>query len=396
MNYKSMRLWAASVLILLTLAVQPLLTQGQSASAQQSGCKLFPETGKQICGKFLAYWTSHGGLAQQGYPLSGEFSEVSDTDGKSYTVQYFERAVFEMHPENQPPNDVLLALLGSMAYRQRYPNGAPELPPPMNPVAGMFFAQTGKEIRGVFLDYWKAHGGLAQQGYPITNLLNEKNLMDGKTYTVQYFERAVLEMHPENQPPYNVLLSQLGSFRFKGRYPNGDPSSATSPPSGNSWDALSKRPLKIGSQAPGSPCATSGSAMVMPEYATALGDGPAYPVGFAADGTYYYGGTTPEGGWFLLKVLWVGSPEVKGPVLVRGRQLDGPNELRFGSGPNPTNELRLSPENSNSKSSAGWYDWPSYTRLRAPGCYAYQVDGANFSKVITFRALNEVPPPPRR
>ena len=29
---------------------------------------------------------------------------------------------------------------------------------------------------------------------------------------------------------------------------------------------------------------------------------------------------------------------------------------------------------------------PSYTRLRAPGCYAYQVDGTTFSRVIVFQA----------
>src|SRR5436190_22440315 len=95
--------------------------------AQQVGCKTFPETGKSVCGRFLAYWTAHGGLAQQGYPLSDEFREVSEIDGKTYTVQYFERAVFELHPENRPPYDVLLSLLGSIFYRQRYPNGAPEL-----------------------------------------------------------------------------------------------------------------------------------------------------------------------------------------------------------------------------------------------------------------------------
>lgn len=31
-------------------------------------------------------------------------------------------------------------------------------------------------------------------------------------------------MHPENQPPYDVLLSQLGTYRFKALYPNGEPS----------------------------------------------------------------------------------------------------------------------------------------------------------------------------
>jgi hypothetical protein len=83
----------------------------------------------------------------------------------------------------------------------------------------MNFPETGKEIRGVFLTYWQEHGGLAQQGYPITNPLLEKSDLDGKEYTVQYFERAVFEMHPENQPPYDVLLSQLGTIRFKQLYP---------------------------------------------------------------------------------------------------------------------------------------------------------------------------------
>src|SRR5437870_595044 len=69
------------------------------ALALQGNCRTFSETGKTVCGKFLAYWNSHGGLAQQGLPLTGEFSEVSDLNGQSYTVQYFERAVFEMHPE---------------------------------------------------------------------------------------------------------------------------------------------------------------------------------------------------------------------------------------------------------------------------------------------------------
>jgi hypothetical protein len=49
----------------------------------------------------------------------------------------------------------------------------------------------------------------------------EKSDLDGKTYKVQYFERAVFEHHPENPAPYDVLLSQLGTFRYKQKYPNG-------------------------------------------------------------------------------------------------------------------------------------------------------------------------------
>ena len=82
----------------------------------------------------------------------------------------------------------------------------------------MTFPETGKTVSGIFLDYWKSNGGLVQQGYPISALMTERSPLDGKTYTVQYFERAVFEYHPENQPPYDVLLSQLGTFRYKEVY----------------------------------------------------------------------------------------------------------------------------------------------------------------------------------
>ena len=51
--------------------------------------------------------------------------ETSDLNGKPYTVQYFERAVFEMHPENQPPNDVLLSQLGTYLGKANYTQASP-------------------------------------------------------------------------------------------------------------------------------------------------------------------------------------------------------------------------------------------------------------------------------
>jgi methionine-rich copper-binding protein CopC len=183
-----------------------------------ANCRQFTETGKQVCGRFAEYWQQNGGLAQQGYPISGEMQERSDSDGKMYTVQYFERAVFEAHPENRAPNDVLLSLLGVFEYRRKYPNGAPGQRP--NTTAGsQLFPQTGKRVGGKFLEYWQRNGGLAQQGYPISDEFTERSALDGKMYTVQYFERAVFEWHPENRPPFDVLLSQLGTFRFKQKYP---------------------------------------------------------------------------------------------------------------------------------------------------------------------------------
>jgi hypothetical protein len=121
------------VTVLLTSIFQPLLyVQGFA----QGDCHTFPETGKTVCGRFWQYWQQHGGLAQQGYPISGEFTEISDLNDQAYTVQYFERAVFEKHPENAPPNDVLLSQLGTFQFKAKYPSGEPSggSPPPTPPV----------------------------------------------------------------------------------------------------------------------------------------------------------------------------------------------------------------------------------------------------------------------
>ena len=94
--------------------------------AQGTGCQTFPQTGHTVCGKFLTYWQQHGGLAQQGYPISEEFSETSFLNGKPYTVQYFERAVFELHPENAgTPYEVELTQLGTYVGQQRFTQGFP-------------------------------------------------------------------------------------------------------------------------------------------------------------------------------------------------------------------------------------------------------------------------------
>src|SRR5438477_76756 len=100
-----------SVLAALMLMASAL--PSASHSSAQGSCRTYPETGKTVCGVFLTYWNTHGGLAQQGYPISEEFNEVSDINGQAYKVQYFERAVFEQHPEFAgTPNEVLLSLLG--------------------------------------------------------------------------------------------------------------------------------------------------------------------------------------------------------------------------------------------------------------------------------------------
>jgi hypothetical protein len=94
-------------------------------SGNQPNCRYFAETDQSVCGEILAAWRANGleldgrrgktdaeSLALWGLPLSGVLTETL-SDGKQYQVQWFERARFELHPENTPPYNVLFGLLGN-------------------------------------------------------------------------------------------------------------------------------------------------------------------------------------------------------------------------------------------------------------------------------------------
>lgn len=75
--------------------------------------RYFPETNHSVGHGFLDYWQRFGdditSIEVFGYPLTEEITE----DGQ--TCQYFERAVFEYHPENPPEHSILLRRLGADA-----------------------------------------------------------------------------------------------------------------------------------------------------------------------------------------------------------------------------------------------------------------------------------------
>ncbi len=171
--------------------------------APGTGKRFFPQTSHSLGEPFLSYWEKNGGLAQFGYPLTEAFTEKSIDDGKPYTVQYFERARFEHHPEKAgTPYEVLLGFLGKAFHP---PDAAVKAASDAR-----FFPETGHNLRGRFRTYWEANGGLAIYGLPLTEEFDEVSPTNGQKYRVQYFERARFEYHPENPAPYDVLLGQLG------------------------------------------------------------------------------------------------------------------------------------------------------------------------------------------
>jgi hypothetical protein len=116
------------------------------------------------------------------------------------------------------------------------------------------------------------------------------------------------------------------------------------------------------------PCPTSPARRVFPAFGPAQGSGPAYEAAtydqapspavlLYVDAAHFGGGGSANQGWGGQKVLWFVDPRYQGYVLVRGHQIDGPHGMRF------------------------------QTRLQAPGCYAYRVDGTTFSDEIIFQAM---------
>lgn len=123
-----------------------------------------------------------------------------------------------------------------------------------------------------------------------------------------------------------------------------------------------------------------------------LGTGPARPAGIGTGAILEYespahGGNWTDRTWGGQKVLWAVDPTVDGPVLVRGRQLDGPNALAFEDPAQP--HLRLSTGSYEGRA-GGWRDYPSFTRVRTPGCYAYQIDTGAGTWSIVFTARGPV------
>jgi hypothetical protein len=60
-----------------------------------------------------------------------------------------------------------------------------------------------------------------------------------------------------------------------------------------------------------------------------------------SDGIVHYGGDLQQGGWYYVNFMYAVDPAHVQPTLVRGRQIDGSNELRFGRGQKPARELRM-------------------------------------------------------
>ena len=151
--------------------------------ASQSERCFMMETGFCARGRFLDYWTTHGGLAINGYPLGPEFNEVLE-DGKPYVVQYFERTRLEYHPESRDADSQVL--LGQFGRKIR-----PADPPATPNSSQTWFPQTGHNVPSDFYAFWTDNGGMAQFGLPLSEPFQQR-LDDGKNLPGAVFRAGAL------------------------------------------------------------------------------------------------------------------------------------------------------------------------------------------------------------
>lgn len=196
---RSMWRWPILSVFLLALAVAVGLSALRTLRVQ-SGDLCFTPTGQCIRGPIRAYWERHGGLAMFGFPITPQMQET--VEGRLVQVQWFERDRLEIQPDGR-------ITAGRLGVERLAQLGMPWRPGPGHPAGPgcETFVETGHQVCGAFLAFWYAHGGLERFGLPITGAF--ETVLEGRTLTVQYFERRRFELHPDLGPD-TVLLGLLG------------------------------------------------------------------------------------------------------------------------------------------------------------------------------------------
>jgi hypothetical protein len=187
----------ARQLTALFLFLAILLSERGSAVAQSTTIQFFPETGHHVRGDFLRFYKSvQNPSLVFGYPIT---EQITSKDGK--TVQYFQRARFELKTELPENQRVQLTPVGQVIYQ-------PSDQLKLSNTAGCDLFSTGYSVCFAFLDFFKANGGAAQFGNPISPFEFHENLI------VQYFERARFEWRADRPEGQRVVLTDLGRHYF--------------------------------------------------------------------------------------------------------------------------------------------------------------------------------------
>lgn len=207
------------LLLLLLPAVAALAHPALGVRAQDELCFTEQAAAITAClsGRFRTFWETQGGLQVFGYPLT-DADYVATADGV-FLTQYFERARFELHPDQPEPYDVLLGRIGVERLAELGQDWQ-ELPAESPQDDCQFWAETQHNVCGSMLRAWRLAGlqlddqpalssaeSLSLWGLPITPETSVETV-DGVVRT-QWFERARFEQQGDGVVTFGLLGSEL-------------------------------------------------------------------------------------------------------------------------------------------------------------------------------------------
>jgi hypothetical protein len=192
-------MWRRACITLFTMSlICSFGTVANGAPQAQLDQRCFSETNFCIAGRIREFWDENGGLPVFGFPVGQQQATV--IEGNTYQAQWFQRNRLELHPEKARPYDVLIGRVGADLLKQQrrdwmqFPTGGAR-------ADCRFFPQTGHNVCGAILASWHANGlefdrsagksedeNLALYGLPLSDQQSET--IQGKAYTIQWFERA--------------------------------------------------------------------------------------------------------------------------------------------------------------------------------------------------------------
>jgi hypothetical protein len=185
----------SAALLAAALAAAPAAAQEREQCFEPHFC---------ISGAIQQYWASNGGAAVFGYPISDVHIEKVVDEGRVWNgpVQWFERDRLEDHTADRA--GVLAGRLGVLLLAAR---GQTFSPVAIAEPGCRYFTETHHSLCEPFLSHWQSNGEVPRFGFPITEQFQE--MIEGKTYTVQYFERRRMEYHAD-EPGALMVLGRLG------------------------------------------------------------------------------------------------------------------------------------------------------------------------------------------
>lgn len=164
-----------------------------------------------------------------------------------------------------------------------------------------------------------------------------------------------------------------------------DPQGATD----DAWSELIQRRQHEVSNGSRGDCPRSLGRDVNPAIGPAVGDGPIYAAYFSNDGIGGISESAKADGRYPKKILWVSDPSYLGVALVRGWHLGDDQPVVFDArGQTRVEMLRLPLEAwVDGGTGEGWREWDSLALVESPGCYAFQIDGEDFSDVMVVELV---------